>query len=55
MPQVSGESLAKHFFQKTTNSERYIHDIFNPLSNEVTDEERQYRYFQQDNAAAHTC
>jgi hypothetical protein len=43
------------FFQKTMNSKQYIHDIFNPLSTEVTDEERQYGYFQQDNAAAHTC
>jgi hypothetical protein len=33
------------FFQKTTNSEWYIHDIFNPLSKEMTDEERQYGYF----------
>jgi hypothetical protein len=36
------------------NSDRYVNDILNPFFNQLTAEERQYGYFQQDNSTAHT-
>jgi hypothetical protein len=36
------------------NSGRYVKDILNPFFNQLTAEERQNAYFQQDNATAHT-
>jgi hypothetical protein len=48
LAQETGVSL---FFQKTVNSDRHVNDILNQL----TAEERQYGYFQQDNATAHTA
>jgi hypothetical protein len=36
------------------NSDRYVNDTLNPFFNQLTAEERQYGYFQQDNATAHT-
>jgi hypothetical protein len=39
----------------TVNSDRYVNDILNPFFNQLTAEERQYGYFQQDNATAHTA
>jgi hypothetical protein len=35
------------------NSDRYVDDILNPFFNQLTAEERQHEYFQQDNATAH--
>jgi hypothetical protein len=35
------------------NSDSYVNDILNPFFNQLTAEERQYGYFQQDNATAH--
>jgi hypothetical protein len=35
------------------NTDRYINDILNPFFNQLTAEERQHGYFQQDNATAH--
>jgi hypothetical protein len=44
------------FFHETVNSDRYVNDILNPFFNQLTAEERQYGYFQQDNATtAHTA
>jgi hypothetical protein len=43
------------FFHKTVNSYRYVNDILNPFFNQLTSEERQYGYFQQDNATAHAA
>jgi hypothetical protein len=37
------------------NSNRYVNDILNPFFNQLTAEERQYGYFQQVNATAHTA
>jgi hypothetical protein len=37
------------------NSECYVNDILNPFFNQLTAEERQYGYFQQGNATAHTA
>jgi hypothetical protein len=43
------------FFHETVNSDRYVNDILNPFFNQLTAEEKQYVYFQQDNATAHTA
>jgi hypothetical protein len=43
------------FFHETTNSDCCINDILNTFFNQLTGDERQYRYFQQDNATAHTA
>jgi hypothetical protein len=37
------------------NSDRYVNDILNPFFNQLTAEQRQHGYFQQDNATAHTA
>jgi hypothetical protein len=37
------------------NSDRYVNDILNSFFNQLTAEERQHEYFQQDNEAAHTA
>jgi succinylglutamate desuccinylase len=37
------------------NSDRYINDTLNPFFNQLTAEERQHVYFQQDDATAHTA
>jgi hypothetical protein len=37
------------------NSGRYVNDILNPFFNQLTAEERQHGYFQQDNTTAHTA
>jgi hypothetical protein len=47
--------LAPYFFFETVNSDSYDNDILNSLFNQLTVEERQYGYFQQDNATAHTA
>jgi hypothetical protein len=49
-----GESLAPYFPTKL-NSDRYDNDVLNPFFNQLTAEERQYGYFQQDNATGHTA
>jgi hypothetical protein len=43
------------FFHETVNSDRYVNNILSPFFNQLTDEETQYGYFQQDNATAHTA
>jgi hypothetical protein len=35
------------------NSDRYVNDRLNPFFSQLTAEERQYGYFQQDSATAH--
>jgi hypothetical protein len=47
--------LAPYFFHETVNYDRYVNDILNPFFNQLTAEETQYGYFQQDNATAHTA
>jgi hypothetical protein len=37
------------------NSDRYINDILNSFFNQLTAEERQHGYYQQDNATAYTA
>jgi hypothetical protein len=37
------------------NSDRFVNDILNQFFNQLTAEERQHGYFQQDNATAHTA
>jgi hypothetical protein len=43
------------FFHETVNYNRYVNDILNPFFNQLTAEEIQYGYFQQDNATAHAA
>jgi hypothetical protein len=43
------------FFHETVNSDHYVNDILNLFFNQLTAEERQYGYFQHDNATAHTA
>jgi hypothetical protein len=42
------------FSPGTVNTDRYVNDILNPFLQQLTVEERQYGYLQQDNATAHT-
>jgi hypothetical protein len=49
------EIICPIFFHETMNSGRYFNDTLNPFFNQMTEEERQYGYFQQDNATAHTA
>jgi hypothetical protein len=37
------------------NSDRYVRNILEPFFEQLTDDERQYGYFQQDNATAHAA
>jgi hypothetical protein len=37
------------------NSDRYVNGILNSFFNQLTAEERQHGYFQQDDATAHTA
>jgi hypothetical protein len=37
------------------NSDRYVNDILNPFFRQLTAEEAQHGYFQQDNVTAHTA
>jgi inhibitor of nuclear factor kappa-B kinase subunit alpha len=43
------------FYHETVNSDRYVRHILEPFFEQLTDDERQYGYFQQDNATAHTA
>jgi hypothetical protein len=43
------------FFNFTVNSERYIQYMLQPFLNQLTDQERQIGYFQQDSARTHTA
>jgi hypothetical protein len=43
------------FFHETVNSDHYVNDILNPFFSQLTAEETQHGYFQQDNATAHTA
>jgi hypothetical protein len=40
-------------YHETVNSDRYVRNILEPFFEQLTDDERQYGYFQQDNATAH--
>jgi hypothetical protein len=42
-------------FHEIVNSDRYVNDTLNPFFNQLTAEERQYGYFQQNNTTAHTA
>jgi hypothetical protein len=48
---LTSVSLHAHIY----NSDRYVNDTLNPFFNQLTAEERQNGYFQQDNATAHTA
>jgi hypothetical protein len=43
------------FFNETLNCERYVWVILWQFFSELTEEERLYRWFQQDSATAHTA
>jgi hypothetical protein len=43
------------FYHKTVNSDRYVRNTLKPFFEQLTDDERQCGYFQQDNATAHTA
>ncbi|PNF43794.1 hypothetical protein B7P43_G09755 [Cryptotermes secundus] len=43
------------FFHETLNSDRYINGILNPFFKQLSAEERQYEYFQEESATAHTA
>jgi hypothetical protein len=43
------------FFHETINSERYVRLILSPFFDQLTDEEKSYGHFMQDNATAHTA
>ena len=51
---ISGHRIITRFFRQTVNADRYIHNLFNPFVDELTEEELLYGYFQQDGATAHT-
>lgn len=52
---VSGRRIiGPIFFYDTVNSERYVNNILQPFFDMLTEEEREYGYFQQDGATAHT-
>jgi hypothetical protein len=42
-------------YYETVNSDRYVRNVLEPFFEQLTDDERQYGYFQQDNATAHTA
>jgi hypothetical protein len=42
------------FFYDTMNSEGYMNNILEPVFQILTEEKKQYAYFQQDKATAHT-
>jgi hypothetical protein len=41
------------FYHETVNSDRYIRNILEPFFVQLTDDERQYGYFQEDSATVH--
>ena len=43
------------FFENTITSERYIHNILEPFFDQLTEQEKQQGWFQQDDATAHTA
>ena len=43
------------FYKQTVNTERYQNYILTPFFHELTEEEKSYRWFQQDSATAHTA
>jgi hypothetical protein len=43
------------FYHETVNSDRYVRNILVPFFEQLTDDERQYGYFQHDNATAHAA
>ena len=42
------------FFNKTVNSQVYVTELLHPFIAQLTEEEREYAFFQQDGATAHT-
>ena len=52
---ISGRRIITRFFRQTVNADRYIHNLFNPFVEELTEEELLYEYFEQDGATAHTA
>jgi hypothetical protein len=52
---VSGRRIIGPLFvYDTVNSERYVNNVLEPFFQTLTEEEKRYAYFQQDNAAVHT-
>jgi hypothetical protein len=47
------QSTGPIFFHKTVNSHWYMNNILNPFFHQQTAEERNYGYFQKENATAH--
>jgi hypothetical protein len=43
------------FVHETINSERYVRLILSPFFDQLTDEEKSYGHFMQDNATVHTA
>jgi hypothetical protein len=43
------------FYHETVNSDRHVRNILVPFFEQLNDDERQYVYFQQDSATAHTA
>jgi hypothetical protein len=43
------------FFHETINFKRYVRLILSPFFDQLTDEEKSYGHFMQDNATAHTA
>jgi hypothetical protein len=43
------------FFHETVNSQRYVGLILSPFFGQLTDEEKSYGHFMQDNATAHSA
>jgi thiamine phosphate synthase YjbQ (UPF0047 family) len=43
------------FFHETINSKHYVTLVLSPFFDQLTDEEKSYRHFMQDNATAHTA
>ena len=42
------------FFNNTVNSQVYVTELLQPIIAQLTEEEREYSFFQQDGATAHT-
>jgi hypothetical protein len=51
---LTDENL-EDIYHKTLNSDWYVRHILEPFFEQLTDDERQYGYYQQDNAPAHTA
>ena len=53
--QGGGGIIGPIFFENIITSERYIHNILEPFFDQLTEQEKQQGWFQQDGATAHTA